>query len=151
MECSILPTLIRLNMTSNAFLALRMFAEMGYESLKTSVSLLQEETGQKSPKEKGLDGDGVYDSASYRTVFNLITNREKRGSNDLLKRTMEAFVLLKLLIMSGQYFVDESGQPINITEDDLIFTGAMLMHHMMTLWCNADTIGEMQVCAKKLL
>lgn len=133
-------------MTNNAFLALRMFAEMGYEQLKSKVPPLQEEASQKSAAERGLDGDGVYDSSSYRSVYNLVTNREKRGTNDLLKRTMEAFVLLKLLVLSGEYFVEESGQPIAVTEEDLIFTGAMLMYHMMMLWCNADTIGEMQVC-----
>lgn len=145
MECSILPTLIRLNMTNNATLALRMFSEIGFPNLVSKVSSLQTEESTTNEKEKGLDG-GVYDSANYGTVYNLVTNRKKRGTNDLLKRTMEAFVLLKLLILSEEYFVDESRKKLEVTEEDLIFTGAMLMHHMMILWCNADTIGEMQVC-----
>lgn len=133
-------------------LAVRMFAEMGYHTMKSKVPPLQEEINRTinrtSAQQRGRDENGVYDSASYRSVYNLVTNRDKRNANDLLKRTMEAFVLLKLLILSEEYFVDESGKKIEVTEQELIFTGAMLMHHMMILWCNADTIGEMQVCVK---
>lgn len=132
-------------MTNNATLAIRIFAEIGYNNMKLMVPPLQVEANRTSAKERGLDCDGMYDSANYRSVYNLVTNREKRDTNDLLKRTMEAFVLLKLLISSEQYFVDKSGKKIDVTENDLIFTGSMLMHHMMILWCNADTIGEMQV------
>lgn len=133
-------------MTSNATLVIRLFAEMGHQNMKSKVPPLQAEASRTRAQEIGLNGNGLYNSSDYRSVYNLVTNKEKRGTNDLLKRTMEAFVLLKLLLFSEEYFVDESGRKIDVTEDDLIFTGAMLMHHMMILWCNADSIGEMQVC-----
>ena len=143
-ECPILYTLQRLNMSNNAVLVIRLFADMGYMKLKSVVPPLQEESLAKTHKQ-GLDNAGMYNSGDYRTVFSLVTNKRKRGVNDLLKRTMEAFVLLKLLLLTDDYYVDNFGNKICVKEDAIMFTGTMLMHHIMMLWCNADTIGEIQV------
>lgn len=144
-ECPILYTLSRLNMSNNAVLVMRLLADTGYINLKSMVPQLQQEESSTKTLNRGLDDGGVYNSGNYRTVFNLATNKKKRGVNDLLKRTMEAFVLLKLLLLSDEYFVDNFGNKIILKEDEILFMGAMMMHHMMMLWCNADTIGEIQV------
>lgn len=143
MECPILHTLARLNMNNNAVLVIRLFADMGYINLKSMVSSLREkENGTDKPE---MDDAGVYNSGNYRTVYSLVTNKSKRGSNDLLKRTMESFVLLKLLLLTDEYFVDNFGNKLYLSDDEVLFTGTMLMHHMMVLWCNSDTIAEIQV------
>ncbi|XP_045135937.1 SET and MYND domain-containing protein 4-like [Portunus trituberculatus] len=141
-ECSILHTLARLNMSNNAVLAIRLFSDMGYINLKSMVPPLQEKANSTERQE--LDDAGVYNSGNYRTVYSLVTNKDKRGVNDLLKRTMESFVLLKLLLLTDEYFVDNFGNKLYVDDDEVLFTGTMLMHHMMVLWCNADTIGEIQ-------
>lgn len=132
-------------MSNNAVLVIRLFADVGYINLKSMVPPLQQEQNPTKTLNQGLDDAGVYNSGNYRTVFNLVTHRRKRSVNDLLKRTMEAFVLLKLLLLSDEYYVDNFGNKIIVKDDEILFTGAMLMHHMMILWCNADTIGEIQV------
>ena len=130
-------------MSNNAVLVMRLFADMGYINLRSMVPPLQEKTN--ATHEQALDDAGVYNSGNYRTVYNLVTNKDKRGINDLLKRTMESYVLLKLLLLTDEYFVDNFGNKLYVSDDEMLFTGTMLMRHMMVLWCNADTIGEMQV------
>lgn len=144
-ECPLLPTLFELKMDINPLLALKLFMQTTREKLREMVPQLMAEARHRQPKHRGFDDDHVYDSSHYRTVYNLITNKEKRGYNDLLRKAMEAFITLKILQNGGRYFRDSEGQTFRPSEEELIFTGSLLMHHIMNFSCNSGGLFEIEV------
>lgn len=139
-----MPTLYELHMGINPLLALKLFMQTSHEKLREMTPQLMAEARHRPPQYRGFD-DGVYDHTHYRTVYNLVTNKEKRGYKDFLNRAMEAFVTLKLLQNGGRYFRDSERKPFRPSEEDLIFTGSLLMHHMMNFACNSAGIFEIEV------
>ncbi|XP_050701007.1 SET and MYND domain-containing protein 4-like [Eriocheir sinensis] len=148
-ECPILPTLFELNMGINPLLALKLFMQTTHEKLREMTPQLMAEARHRPPQYRGFDDD-VYDHTHYRTVYNLVTNKEKRGYKDFLSRAMEAFLALKLLQNGGRYFRDGERKAFRPSEEDLIFTGSLLMHHMMNFACNSGGIFEIEIVGKEV-
>ncbi|XP_042856548.1 SET and MYND domain-containing protein 4-like [Penaeus japonicus] len=144
-ECNILPTLVNLDMGANSLLAYRIITHTSYATLKDLLLVLKSEECTKPPETIGFDEDGRYISSSYRPVYHLVTNRKQRPPTDLLRRCIQAFVITKLLLESGRYFVKDDSGAFDPTLDDIVLVGSALVHHMMNLLCNAYAIGELQV------
>lgn len=144
-ECLLLPTLVELNMGINPLLALNMLMKTTHSKLREMAPQLMAEARHRQPQYRGFDDEGVYDHRHYRTVYNLVTNKERRGYKDFLSKAMEAFVIVKLLQTGGRYFKDCEGKAFRPSEEDLIFTGSLLMHHIMNFSCNSGGIFEVEV------
>ena len=144
-ECLLLPTLSELNMGINPLLALKLFFKNTRVKLREVAPQVMTEARHQPPESRGFNSEGVYDHTHYRSVYNLVTNKERRGYKDLLSKAMEAFVIMKLIQTGGRYFKDSEGKMFHPSEKDLIFTGSLLMHHMMNFSCNSGGIFEVEV------
>ncbi|KAK8388966.1 hypothetical protein O3P69_020730 [Scylla paramamosain] len=149
-ECPILPTMAELNMGINPLLALNLFMKNTLTKLREVAPQVIAETRHQPPELRGFSYEGVYDHTHYRTVYNLVTNKAKRGYKDLLSKAMEAFVIVKVLQAGGRYFRDSEGEKFYPSEEDLMFTGALLMHHMMNFGCNSGGIFEVEIIGKEV-
>lgn len=134
-----------LNMAIHPLLALNLFLKNTHTKLREVAPQVIAETRHQSPELRGFNPEGVYDNTHYRTVYNLVTNKASRGYKDLLSKAMEAFVIVKVLQAGGRYFRDREGEKFYPSEEDLIFTGALLMHHLMNFGCNSGGIFEVEV------
>ncbi|XP_063612071.1 SET and MYND domain-containing protein 4-like [Penaeus indicus] len=144
-ECNILPTLVNLDMGANSFLAYRIITYTSFATLKSLLFVLKSEESTRPPEAIGFDEGGMYSSSSYRPVYHLVTNRKERPPTDLLRRCIQAFVITKLLVQSGRYFLNDCGAAFDPTHEEVMLLGSTLVHHMMNLMCNAYAIGELQV------
>lgn len=144
-ECPLMPVLFELSMGINPLLALKLFLKSTHVKLKEMAPTLMAEAKHRRPQHRGFDDDGVYDHRQYRTVYNLVTNKERRSYKDFLSRAMEAFVILKLLQKGERYFKDSEGKAFSPSDEDLLFTGSLLMHHMMNFSCNSGGVFEVEV------
>nr|XP_045593486.1 SET and MYND domain-containing protein 4-like [Procambarus clarkii] len=144
-ECPIMPTLCALDMGRNPALAYRIMMKTTHAKLKEMIPLLQHDAKNQPPKNLGFNKNRIYDAADYTSVYHLKTNKEKRSSKDLLRRCIQAFIITKLLQLSGRYFISCDGEPFTPSLEDIILTGSTLIHHMMNLICNARAIGFLTV------
>ncbi|XP_069935940.1 SET and MYND domain-containing protein 4-like [Cherax quadricarinatus] len=144
-ECPILPTLFALDMKKCPALAYRIMMKTSHAKLKGMIPLLRLEAKKKSPKNHGFNKEGIYDEKHYRSVYHLVTNKEKLSSQELLRKCIQAFIITKLLHLSGRYFLTSDGKPFTPSRKDIILTGSTLVHHMMNLTCNAKAITSLQV------
>ncbi|XP_042205046.1 SET and MYND domain-containing protein 4-like isoform X2 [Homarus americanus] len=144
-ECPILPTFSALDMGKNPYLAYRILMKISHVRLKEIMPLLQCEAKTQAPETLGFNKEGIYDATDYRSVYHLVTNKDKRSKSDLIRRCMQAFIVTKLLQQSGRYFLDSDGKPLAPSHEDIILTGSTLIHHMMNLICNAEADGIMEI------
>ncbi|KAK8740198.1 hypothetical protein OTU49_003098, partial [Cherax quadricarinatus] len=143
-ECPILPTFDALDMGRNPALAYRIMMKTSHAKLKEMIPLLQLEAKNQSPENLGFNNEGIYDEKHYRSVYHLVTNKEKRSSDDVLRRCIQAFIVTKLLHLSGRYFLTSEGEPFAPSHKDFVLTGGTLIHHMMNLICNAKAIAYLK-------
>ncbi|KAK8740118.1 hypothetical protein OTU49_003049 [Cherax quadricarinatus] len=132
-------------MGKNSVLAIRLLIQTSYLHLKNMIPVFLTEAEKCPPEALGFNGEGIYDSSDYRTIYHLVTNRESRSVSDLFKRCAMALILTKLLQESEQFFVNAMGEPFTPTHDDIMLAGCTLFLHMMNLPCNAHSITELQV------
>ncbi|XP_045593479.1 SET and MYND domain-containing protein 4 [Procambarus clarkii] len=140
-ECPIVSTLRLLDIKSFLALAYRLMIKTSHAKLKEMIPLLQCETKDQPLKNLGFNKNGVYDSSDYSAVYHLTTNKEKIPGHELFVRCMEAFVVTKLLLLSGRYFISCDGEPFTPSHEDIVLTGSTLIHHMMVLHCNSLCIA----------
>ncbi|XP_071516427.1 SET and MYND domain-containing protein 4-like [Panulirus ornatus] len=144
-ECSVLPSLAALDMGKNSVLAFRILIQTSYIHLKDTVPVFICEAIEQIPETLGFNDKGIYNSADYRSIYHLVTNKENRSVSDLFKRCTLAFTLTKLLQDSQQFFIDATGKPFTPSYEDILLIGSTLFVHMMNLPCNAHSITELQV------
>ncbi|XP_068236458.1 SET and MYND domain-containing protein 4-like [Palaemon carinicauda] len=146
-ECSVLPTLAALDMGKNAVLAYRILIQIPFLQLKKLIPLYMQEAVEFPPNILGFNNldRPIYDSADYRTIYHLVTNKAQRSVSDLFKRCAMAVILTWLLKESQSYFVDSSGEPFEPSLEDIEIAGCVLFTHLMSFPCNAHSITELQV------
>lgn len=131
--------------SAGTLLAFRILTKTSFAHLKKWVPILREEMWNKKPETKGFNEQGMYISSDYRTVFHLVTNREYMKDDVLLYLFVEAFILTKLLQRTEHFFTDTDGVPFTPKEEDLILTGSLLVHHLMSVICNCQGLGPFKV------
>ncbi|KAK8740202.1 hypothetical protein OTU49_003099 [Cherax quadricarinatus] len=144
-ECPILPTLYLPDMGRRHALAYRVMTKTSYAKLKELIPLLRLEAEEKSPMNLGFNNEGIYDVEHYRTVYHLKTNIEKHSSEAVVERCLEAFIITKLLHLSGRYFLTSDGEPFTPSHEDFVLTGSTLVHHMMNLMSTVRDITFFKV------
>lgn len=139
-ECRVLPTLYELGNKAFMCLPCRVMIKTSHIKIKKMIPLLQQEVKDQPPETLGFNKDGIYDSTDYRSVYHLVTNKEKRDETGYFKFSMRAFILTKLL-QQGHYFLDDHGNPFTPSHEDIILTGSTLIHHLMNLQSNSAEIN----------
>ncbi|XP_069188801.1 SET and MYND domain-containing protein 4-like [Procambarus clarkii] len=140
-ECPVVSAFCLLDMGRVLTLAYRIMMKTSHAKLKEMIPLLRREAKEQPPENLGFNRNGIYDSSDYRAVYHLTTNQEKLSSQELFKRCIQAFIVTKLLQLSGRYFLSCDGEPFIPSHEDIILTGSTLIHHMMVLQCNSYCIS----------
>lgn len=139
-ECPVLPMFRVINFRDHQIRAYRLMMKVGYAALKELVPQLQSEAINQPPETLGFNSDGIYDGSTYRSVFHLVTNKEKRPKDDIWKRCMQAFVVTKLLEKSKRFFITSDGVAFTPSQEDFVRTGSTIIHHLMSFSCNSRAI-----------
>ncbi|XP_066945763.1 SET and MYND domain-containing protein 4-like [Macrobrachium rosenbergii] len=141
LECPILPALGSMN--TCLIIPYRIVTKLPFAAVKDLLTQFRSEKDSKSPLALGFNDKGVYDPNSYRTIYCLVTNQEKRDSRSLFTICAGAFMLTKLLIRSQRYFVDDSLKPFEPSKEDAVAIGSALFHHIMGDLSNGHRYGEL--------
>ncbi|KAL7647372.1 UNVERIFIED_CONTAM: hypothetical protein RMT77_000968 [Armadillidium vulgare] len=148
-ECPVLSSLIALDCGKNPKLAFRMIIQTPLKELKSKVSCYLKEKSN-DPQHLGYNEENIYSSQDYRTIFHLVTNKDKRSVSDLFKRVVKAACLVKILLKTNYFgrpflHLDEIETKI---KEDISFVGFVLSTHLMNLPCNAHSIAALAVNVK---
>ncbi|XP_068215695.1 SET and MYND domain-containing protein 4-like [Palaemon carinicauda] len=143
LECPILPALGAMN--TCLIIPFRIITKLPISTLRSLLAQFRSEKDGKSPLALGFNEKGIYDPTSYRAIYCLVTNKEKRDSRTLFTICAGAFMLTKLLLRSQRYFVDDSQKPIEPSREDVIAIGSALFHHIMSDLSNGHHYGELQI------
>ena len=147
-ECKYLNFLINQSgLTQMEWLALRIVLKAGKNYLLSVKPLL--EHYEKMFESSIRDGscmrfleteDKVYNSNSYLSIFNLITNSRVRKLNDLFRRSFVAYFLVKLL-EKNDFFQTDSAEGF---KENQWFIGGLILRHLQSISCNAHEVSELQ-------
>nr|XP_045593541.1 SET and MYND domain-containing protein 4-like [Procambarus clarkii] len=135
-ECPIVETLHVLENGGLLAVAYKLMMKTSHAKFKEIIPLLQYEAKNQPPKNLGFNKNGIYDASDYRSVYHLTTNKDKLSSEEL-KICIQAFIVTKLLQLSGRYFLSCDGEPFTPSLEDIILTGSTLIHHIMIINCNS--------------
>lgn len=146
-ECKYLNFLINQSgLTQMEWLSLRIVLKAGKNYLLSVKPLL--ENYEKMFENSIRDGscmsffeseDKVYNSESYLTIFNLITNSRVRKLNDLFRRSFVAYFLVKLL-EKNDFFLSDSAEGF---KENQWFIGGLILRHQQSISCNAHEVSEL--------
>ncbi|CAL4064349.1 unnamed protein product, partial [Meganyctiphanes norvegica] len=143
-ECGMIPTMVEIG----SFALPRVFSiisQIPFIELKTRVPTLRKEVHEKHRQYHGFDENSVYDSEKYQSVYHMEGNFTKRTVNQLLHLCTVSFIMVKMLIESKQYFIDETGCLFEPTESDIVLVGSVCLDHICKVLCNSAEIDEYQV------
>ena len=148
-ECQQLDLILDPTVGKMGMLAMRILTSSGKIYLEYVISKVREELEARkeapdAPRLIGLNEEGMYDAADYRTVYTLVTNTKARGVGDLFKRTLMACYLLKILEMTP-FFYNGGSDPHNVKLVDKVAMGAVLLRHLQNLPCNAHEVTELEM------
>lgn len=130
-ECSVLSSILNLDMGKMSLLAVRIFSVAGLENLSEFLPFACADNDIKTDEQKrslGFNSAGKYSSTDLLPIVNLISNSETRSVSDLFKRSMMAACLVKCLGLKS------------CEETSLI--GSFLLRLLQSLPCNAHEISE---------
>ncbi|XP_063398238.1 SET and MYND domain-containing protein 4-like [Mytilus trossulus] len=135
LECPCLGTVKQANI-GLGYLAFKMVVKAGLSSVMEYESQEQEDGCKRSV---GFNTDGVYNSDDYNTVYSLVNHSEKRTPEDLFKRTLQAYFLLKCLEKTSYFNIDER----KVSFADKCYVAGHMLRHIMMLPCNAHEVSEL--------
>lgn len=128
-ECKILPYLMDLQIDDeevcNAF---RTIIHTTFRELKEKLPALQREAKELPPEKFGFDENGIYSSSDYRSVYHISAYSNKKPNVKLYNYCIIAFILTKILNESKSFFIDESGNVFDPSDEDYIVTGTALLY-----------------------
>lgn len=142
-ECFPLSQVILKNI--NLCLVQKLMLKTTFVKLKDLVPKLRAEAETKSPSQLGFNEDGVYDPSDYRTFYHLLTSKNNRGMDFLFQECLRAVILLKILLESERFFINEAGIPFTPSSEDLIFTGGIIFHHCLNVDTNNGIVLDLEV------
>lgn len=142
-ECRILPTVVALGL-ANRNLTYKLLKSFSYKNLSCMLKELEKDTPDK-PEEAGMNKNGIYNSASYQTVYHLCTNKDGQPFEFLIVQCQLAFIMTKLLVLSERFFIDDNGEPFTPSREELITTGGVLLSHVLKIRCNLFEIRDVKM------
>ncbi|XP_066940517.1 SET and MYND domain-containing protein 4-like [Macrobrachium rosenbergii] len=137
LECKLLPSMISLDFGPMCP-AYKMLRNFTLKDIKDFRKKLKKEKPE-DPVNLGCDNKGMYNSQSYRAVYGLMGDEETLDDQRILISCQVAFVITKLLHMSGRFFVNSKREPFTPTREDFIAAGSVILSH--TFKCHFNLIG----------
>lgn len=139
-ECTLVPQLVACDFSKIELIAIRTLI-MATNQYKSLEGLLEEVSRLESvkvndPRAKGVNENGLYDSADYRTVHYLVGNLELRSNADVFRKAATAAYILHLLDKQTDYFV-------SACKEAKLLIGGLLFQYLMIVPSNAHEISEM--------
>ncbi|CAL4111080.1 unnamed protein product, partial [Meganyctiphanes norvegica] len=144
LECENMHAMIKLG-SSVLPKVYKIIAQLPFTEFKNIIPQLEKEIKNKPRHLHGFDDDSVYSSTTYPPIFHLEGNFAHRSVSQLIHLCALAFILVKMLVNSKLYFVNELGKQINPSEDDFVLVGSTAFHHMGKVLCNSAEVGEYQI------
>jgi hypothetical protein len=85
----------------------------------------------------------AYNSHSYLSIFNLVTNSAVRKLSDLFRRSFVSLLLVKLLYKVK--FIDQAVDERENEFENGVFIGGLLLRHLQSISCNAHEVSRLQM------
>ncbi|KAJ9594026.1 hypothetical protein L9F63_014542 [Diploptera punctata] len=143
-ECSILPTLQKLEISELSFLVLRVVIKAcETNDLKNILTFLEAEDNVEEMK--GFNNKGAYSSSDYSSIYWLEAHSEKRITEDLFIRSLYAAYMLHCLETMTDFF---TGIDVNQYKYRV---GGLLLRHFQNLLINNYCITESLISKEKNL
>ena len=140
-ECGLFDLLHSQAVGHLGHLAFRTAIIAGYETLRKQA---KQDQAPVTKTENGTDEDEVYGS-NYSTVCNLITHPDKDITENVIRNTVLAAILSKML--QGTAFFKDQNLNTDEMNNALVDLTAMILNHIQIVHCNSHEISEMMVKA----
>ncbi|XP_064093720.1 SET and MYND domain-containing protein 4-like [Macrobrachium nipponense] len=144
LECKILPTLMALELTKRN-LAIKMLKICNYsefcdliENLRKEELAYNQHLATNAPMSFKISSD-------FRAVYHLCTNKDRSSFEFLFLQCQISFVLMKLLLQSERFFVDDNGDPVEPDLRAILRTGAVLLANAIKLHFNPYQIFDLKM------
>lgn len=85
----------------------------------------------------------VYQSDSYLSIFNLVTNSAVRKLSDLFRRAFISAFLVKFLYRVN--FINEELDEKKNNYQNGLFIGGLILRHLQSISCNAHEINQLKI------
>jgi hypothetical protein len=119
-------------------LALRLLTKTGWQYLSKNRLQFQDYLQQNSPTISIENSDQkIYEWNNYENILKLETNSNKRSTEDLLQRSLQACVI-GISLINNTSFSQEAYENL----DYQIYICSLLLSHLQSLPCNAHEISE---------
>lgn len=165
-----MPILHLFHLPRTAILALRIITQLGPSSLyeqfnkqSTAAFALQHEEFQCNNSETNVNfckpkakasteilgfENGIYNSASYNTIYNLISHPDKLKPTEIISYSLTALSLVTVLERYSSFF-ENFCQNINNYADENVprfknYVASLILLHMQNLPPNAHSLNELQ-------
>ncbi|XP_012286362.1 SET and MYND domain-containing protein 4 isoform X2 [Orussus abietinus] len=143
-ECPIIGLLQNLGMDTNLLsmrLIITLLRKMGsFQKLRKELEIVD---NWKDPRTKGFS-DGKFDNESYRSVYSLMTNTDKRSVPDLFKKTLNTAYILFFLATRTTMFGNKLEANFSALgkNPELTFVGGLILRHQQMMSTNFFKFGE---------
>ncbi|XP_076242049.1 protein-lysine N-methyltransferase SMYD4 isoform X2 [Calliopsis andreniformis] len=145
-ECSVFPSMLKMNFSKSDLLCLRLAIQAVRES--PSIQELREELKEidscDDPRVKGFSKNRIFESNKYRSLLGLVTNTEKRSVQDLFARSVTASFTLYFLATCTDMFGSPLQQDLStlVKNTDVTFVGGLILRHKQMIPCNFHSFSE---------
>ncbi|XP_050450117.1 SET and MYND domain-containing protein 4-like isoform X2 [Cataglyphis hispanica] len=147
-ECAVFPALIEYECYNTDLLSIRLTVLAIREAggIKELRTMLENLDKCDDPRTKGFSQDGKLHSDKYISIYNLVTNTEKRPVSDLFRRSLDTCLILYFLATRTVMFGAKLPEDLNVLakNDDVTFIGGLILRHQQIIPSNIHTFSEEQ-------
>ena len=143
-ECDVLSC-IREAEIGLGHLAVRTVLKAGLDMLS---AMEDKPMTEKEQIRAGFTDDGMYDSQSYSTVYNLVNHTADRSTENLIKHSLEAVYLLKCIEKTS--FFGNTTDTIVSSAAGKFLVGGHILRQLQMLPCNAHEVSELAMKPKNM-
>lgn len=99
------------------------------------------------PRTKGFSQDGKLHSDKYISVYNLVTNTEKRPVPDLFRRSLDTSFILYFLATRTAMFGAKLPEDLSVLSknDDVTFFGGLILRHQQIIPSNIHSVHRLSI------
>ncbi|XP_068236213.1 SET and MYND domain-containing protein 4-like [Palaemon carinicauda] len=126
-------------------LACKILLKEGYPYLSKIITQLRNEENVLTPILKGFNGERKYTSEEFRNVYHMVNHKERLSNSEIFDKCITAYLLLKSLIASHEFFNDINGSAFIPTRKDIKMTGTILLRLLFSLPYNAQEISRYEI------
>ncbi|XP_068236228.1 SET and MYND domain-containing protein 4-like isoform X2 [Palaemon carinicauda] len=144
LECKIQPTLVALDL-ARRFLAIKLLRVSTYSEFNDLLEILRREESEYNQQLATNAPISWKISSDFRAVYHLCTNKIHSSFEFLFMQCQISFLLIKLLMKTERYFVDEEGHPIEPTRSAVIKTGSVVLANAIKLHFNPYQVYDVKL------